>query len=158
MLRWPLHVLLLWVLVPLTPLILFKSFDEIGPHDEDVCFSWHETLDRSALGYTSLPAYDPKYGFDSWTGGDGVGWFGSRWWADYPFWPGGDPGLGANNPLPSKVRRWHIDGVHKGLFLLMAPALWTLWGLVYARHRLCGPARGKGFEVAARAPNVSVVR
>ena len=148
MLRWPVHVLLLCVLVPLTLLILFKSLDEIGPHDEDVCYSWNEILDRPALGYTSLPPYDPKSGFTPWNGGDVVGWLGSRWWGDFPYWPDGDPGLGPNNPLPPKVRRWHIDGVHTGYFLLLIPALWTVWGLAYARHRLSGPARGPGFDMS----------
>ena len=76
MFRRPPHVLLPWVLVPLTFLIFFKSLDEIGPHDEDVCISWNEILDRAPLGYATLPPYDATYGFTPWNGGDQVGWFG----------------------------------------------------------------------------------
>ena len=144
----PVYVLLLWVLVPLTVVILFAVQTEVMPHDDDVCVSWEEVIDRPAA-YVALPSYDLRFGFDVFDSGDRTYWFGSRYWSDYPYWPDGDPGLGIGNPLPPKVKRWHIDGVRKELVLLLVPILWSGWGFVFAWHRLRGPARGRGFAVSS---------
>jgi hypothetical protein len=138
-----------WPLIVITFFLFLVSIEEKFPHDDDVCITWSETLDRQALGYTKLPSYDPqRRSFDMWNGDDWVGRFGSRYWADYPHWPGGDPGLGDNNPLPSQVIRYHIDGLHMELFLLIPASLWAAWSLLYARHLLWGPARGRGFDIS----------
>ena len=144
----PVYVLLLWVLVPLTVVILFAVQTEVMPHDDYVCVSWEEVIDRPAA-YGTLPSYGVAYGFDMYADSERTNRFGMRYWSDYPYWPDGDPGLGPGNPLPPKVRRWHIDGVRKEWVLLLAPILWSGWGLVFAWHRLRGPARGRGFAVSS---------
>ncbi len=66
---------------------------------------------------------------------------------DEPHWPGGDPGMAANNPLPPKVRRWGNYGVPAPAVVLALIILWCLVLVPYLPYLLSDESRRVGFDV-----------
>jgi len=137
----PAYINLLLVLAPLTVLDVCLVSLEDWPHEHHVWWTWEQTLDRAAAGYTSLPRFDAnRREFDHWGGEMEYGAMGFMEWYDEPYWPGGDPQLSENNPLPPKVRRVQTVGIDKGVLILLPIPLWIVWFWMWGRHAARQPS------------------
>jgi hypothetical protein len=146
--RHPLHVRLLWPLVPFTLLALAMSIGEgEGPYFHMTTFSWERVIPRPAT-YSRLPPYEAVYGFTPFN------WWEKRWRdvsvevRDTPEWPNGSRGFGPDGPLPPNVRRRYLVGVSPWIPLTLPGSLWALWLIPFTRyHRNQARRGGRGFEV-----------
>lgn len=124
--------------------------DGSGPYAGDVTVAFESTMEWNTTGYARLPDFDPNQKcFRSFPNGywQGRGRFLSYCVFDAPFWPGGDPGHGADNPLPPLVRRKYILGVAPELPLTILAVAWGAWGILFFREER---RINRGFDVLGR--------
>jgi len=135
-------------------LFVWKVFiEDYGPFDGAINFHSTVLLDRQRLGYGTLPAYHPGP-----AGGGGYfdlysntitrsSRFVDTCVYDAPYWPGGDPGLGARNPLPPLVERHTIRAISPIVPGLVLMTGWTVWTVSAVRKLARPAARERGFDV-----------
>ena len=125
--------------------------EDYGPFDGWINFHSTQLLDRESLGYTTLPEYHPYP-----AGGGYFDLYANNWGAtsgvglcvyDEPYWPDGDPGLVAQNPLPPQVRRHTIRAYSPNYGLVFLGVGWSCWTVMLLRSLLRRPPRGRGFDV-----------
>jgi hypothetical protein len=141
--------------------------EDYGPWDGWINFHSTELIDRRSLGYNFLPEYHKPQGFpgyfdlyaNDWEAHHGIG----KCVYDEPFWPDGDPGLGAANPLPPLVRRHTIRAVSPEVPVAVLTIVWVgwiCWLTLPMAWRLRGHSPGRGFDVikAAASPTGALPR